>query len=303
MAHFLSRPGVNRLQAPISVPSGIFKGLYGDSEDLRAQCAHFMTECVRELVRLERLTGRTIRLGLEPEPATTGESIGEMIEYYNAILADGRQKFPQQLGVSRTRAEEIVRQFVTINLDLCHQAVEFEDPLDDLKKLSAAGIPLTGLHLSAAVQLREPSQNAEAFERFKAFDEPRYLHQVIAKQRDGSLARYDDIPAFLKPRRGAVDLKNISELRCHFHVPLFAELQGALTTTRDTVGPAARYALQQGLTDNFVVETYTWHVLSALAEAGNDGAKSVVGEGGKVDIQAGIVRELEWARRELERSS
>jgi hypothetical protein len=300
MTHFMSRPHIERLKAPISVPSGTFKGLYGDSEELRAQCAHFMTECVRELIRLERLTGRCVQLGLEPEPVTTGETVGEMIEYFNAILADARQKFPLQLGVTRQKAEELVRQFVTINLDLCHQAVEFEDPLDDLKKLHAAGIAVTGLHLSAALQLSEPAKNAEAFDRFKALDEPRYLHQIVARQRDGSLARYEDIPAFLKPRRGTVDLNNISELRCHFHVPLFAELQGALTTTRATVGPAARYALQQGLTDNFVVETYTWHVLSALAQSGNAGAKSVIGDKGAVDVPAGIVRELQWAKNELQ---
>ncbi|HYF49741.1 MAG TPA: metabolite traffic protein EboE [Planctomycetota bacterium] len=296
LTHFMARPEIERAQAAISVPSGVFKGLYGDAEEVKTQCAHFITECVRELLRLERLTGRRVVLGFEPEPATTGETIPEFIEYFKLIVADARQKFPLQLGITRERAEELVRTFVTVNMDLCHQAVEFEDPLEELKRLQAAGISVSGLHLSAAVKLTEPAKNSGDFERFKALDEPRYLHQVVARHRDGRLSRYDDIPLFVKPRRGAVNLDDITELRCHFHVPLFAELSGALTTTRVTVEPAVRYALEKGITDNFVAETYTWHVLSALASSGNEAARSVVGQDGKIDVRAGIVRELQWAR-------
>ena len=300
LTHFMARKDIARSQAAISVPSGTFKGLYGDSEEVKTQCAHFITECVRELFRLERLTGRRVVLGFEPEPATTGETIPEFVEYFKLILADARQKFPLQLGVSRERAEEIARQFVTVNLDLCHQAVEFEDPLEELKRLHASGIAISGLHLSAALKLSEPGKNAAGFQQFCALDEPRYLHQIVARHRDGKLSRYDDIPLFLKPRRGpAPKLEDISELRCHFHVPLFAELSGALTTTRDSVAPAARYALEKGLTDNFVVETYTWHVLSALASSGNEAARTVAGQDGAIDVKAGIVRELQWARAAL----
>jgi len=298
MTHFMDHSGRVGIPAAISVPSGVFNGLYPDSEEVRMQCAHFMTECVRELLRLERLTGKTVVLGLEPEPMTTGEAISEFITYFGTILADARQKFPQQLGVSRVQAEEIARRFITINLDLCHQAVEFEDCVDDLKKLKAAGITLSGLHLSAALTLKEPSKNEEALGRLKALDEPRYLHQIVAKNRDGSLTRLADMPDLWNPRRMKVKtLADFSELRCHFHVPLFTDLgNGALGTTRDSVGPAIRHALAENLTDNFIVETYTWNVLAGLAASGNAGAKSVVGDAGIVDIHSGIVSELKWAR-------
>ena len=299
LTHFMARPGIERLRAAISVPSGVFKGLYGDAEDVRVQCAHFITECTRELLRLERLTGSTVCLGLEPEPYTTAESCAEMIVYYKNILDVAREKFPAQLGVSPARAEEIIRQFVTINLDLCHQAVEFEDPVDDLKKLKAEGIPISGLHLSAALKLSEPAKNTAGFAQLKALDEPRYLHQVVALRRDGTLSRFEDIPAFLNPRkRGAAapTLSDFAELRCHFHVPLFANLgdDAGLASTRDTVGPATRFALAEGITDNFVVETYTWDVLKGMAGRGNAAAQSVAGISGNVDD--GIVKELQWAR-------
>jgi sugar phosphate isomerase/epimerase len=300
LTHFMARPGVDRKEAAISVPSGVFNGLYPDSEEVRAQCAHFMTECVRELLRLERLTGRTVRLGLEPEPMTSGESCDAFIVYYKQILSDAMSKFPQQLGVNRAQAEAIARRFVTINLDLCHQAVEFEDPADDLKRLAEAGIPVSGLHLSAALKLADPGQNLEGWSRLKALDEPRYLHQVVARKRDNSLLRFSDLPDLWNPRKlKGASLNDFTELRCHFHVPLFADLSGAsLTSTRDSVAPAARYALSKGLTDNFVVETYTWNVLAGLADAGNAGARAVIGAGAP-DIHAGIARELEWAKSAL----
>ena len=302
LTHFMARKGVDRLVAPVSVPSGVFKGLYGDAEDVKIQCAHFMTECVRELHRLERLTGRTVQLGIEPEPMTTGESCDEFLSYFKIILAEARQKFPLQLGISREMAEEITRRFVTINLDLCHQAVEFEDPTEDLKKLHAAGVVLSGLHLSAALKLKDPATNTDGLARLKGLDEPRYLHQIVARRADGSLDRFEDLPDLWNERKlKGRKLSDFNELRCHFHVPLFADFgrDGGLSSTRDTVGPAARYALKEGLTDNFVAETYTWGVLSALAEKGNAGARTVIEENGKADIHAGIVKELQWAKEEL----
>jgi hypothetical protein len=301
LTHFMARKNVNRTRAAISVPSGVFKGLYGDPDEVRMQCAHFITECVRELYRLERLTGRTVQLGLEPEPHTTAETLPEMIAYYEVILNEARQKFSTQLQISRGQAEEIARRFVTINLDLCHQAVEFEDPLEDLKKLQAAAVPLSGLHLSAALALKNPSADSKGLAQLKALDEPRYLHQVVARRNDGTLARFEDLPDLWNPRRlKGQALADFNELRCHFHVPLFADLNGELASTRDSVGPAARYALAQGLTDNFVAETYTWNVLAGLAASGNAGARAVVGSNGNVDIHAGIVKELQWAQAQLQ---
>jgi len=304
LTHCMARPGVDRLRAAISVPSGVFKGLYGDAEEVRMQCAHFITECVRELLRLERLTGRTVVLGLEPEPFTTGETIPEFIEYFGLILADARAKFPPQLGITREQAEAIARKFVTINLDLCHQAVEFEDPLDDLRKLNGAGIALSGLHLSAALKLKEPARNPDALAQLKALDEPRYLHQVVARKPNGGISRFEDLPDLWNARRlKGQALSDFAELRCHFHVPLFASFgeNSALSTTRESVGPAARYAIKEGLTDNLVVETYTWNVLSSFAQQGNAAARAVVGAGAAADIHAGIVQELKWAAEQIQK--
>ena len=287
-----------RTEAAVSVPTGTFKG-YVDNDEVKYQCGHFLTECARELNRLERLTGKTVRLGLEPEPYTTGESLEEFVSYYqNSILPNAREKYPQQLGLHSRQAEDLARKFITVNLDLCHQAVEFEDPLEDLKRLQAAGIALSGLHLSAALRLPEPARNQAAFERLMAMDEPRYLHQVVAKLREGGgLARFEDLPDLQNPKRlRGKTLANFEELRCHFHVPLCAEWPGPLASTRDAIGPAARYAAGAGLTGNLVVETYTWGVLGALAQQGSGAAREIVGAQNP-ELNAGLVRELQWAQK------
>jgi len=293
----------DRAEAAVSVPTGTFKG-YCDNEEIKAQCAHFLTECAKELMRLERLTGKTIKLGLEPEPYTTGETIGEFLEYYQKyILAAADEKWPSQLGVSAKQAEALARKFITVNLDLCHSAVEFEDPLEDLKQLQAAGIAVTGLHLSAALRLPEPHRNAAALDQLLGLNEPRYLHQVVGKLRDGNFARFEDLPDLerLRSRPRGWKMADFEEVRCHFHVPLFADWTGPLTSTREGVGPAARYAAKAGLTDNFIVETYTWGVLGDLAGKGAGAAREIVGPGG-VDVNAGLQRELQWAKAELQQA-
>lgn len=287
-------------ESSVSVPTGTFKG-YNDGDEIKSQCAHFITELVRELARLERLTGKTIRIGLEPEPHTTGETLDEFIDYFKRfILALADEKFPSQLGIGAKEAEALVRKFITINLDLCHQAVEYEDAVEDLKRLRAEGIAVSGVHVSAALKLAEPAKNADGWNQLKAMDEPRYLHQVVAKLRDGAFARFEDLPDLWNPRRlKGRKLEDFAELRCHFHVPLFADWPGALKSTRDGVGEAVRFAAKEGLTDNFVVETYTWNVLAGLAKQGSAGARTIVGDGA-VDVNAGLVKEILWAKEALE---
>ena len=154
LAHFMARQSPQRACAAISVPTGVFKAQYGDSEEVRAQCAHFLTECARELLRLESLTGRTVQLGLEPEPLTTGETCARVHRVLQAAPGGrGGQSTPGSWGSRARGRRSIARRFLTVNLDLCHQAVEFEDPVEALKQLQAAGIAVSGLHLAAALTL------------------------------------------------------------------------------------------------------------------------------------------------------
>jgi len=122
----------------------------------------------------------------------------------------------------------------------------------------------------------------------------------VARKHDGQLVRFEDLPDLKNPRRmKGLTVEDFAELRCHFHVPLFADFPGPLASTRDVVAPAARFAVREGITDNLVVETYTWNVLNDLARAGIASAQSIVGASG-VDVNAGLIQELQWTLSNLQ---
>ncbi|MFC5219007.1 metabolite traffic protein EboE [Streptomyces coerulescens] len=184
---------------------------------------------------MERSTGRSIRIGLEPEPGclveTTADAIGPLVDVGN-----------KRIGVC---------------VDTCHLATSFEDPGTALGALQAAGIPVVKAQLSAALHAQAPYL-PEVREALAAFDEPRFLHQTRVRTKDG-LRGTDDLGEAL--RLGGLPVT--APWRAHFHVPLHAVPTPPLTATlpvlRDCLtrlvgGPMAR-------THHLEVETYTWQAL------------------------------------------
>ena len=113
------------------------------------------------------------------------------------------------------------------------------------------------IQLSSALAVRLPEESGprrDVLAQVQSLCEPVYLHQVIERQRDGTLRRYRDLPDALE-RGGGSDS---SEWRIHFHVPLFAPYFGALQSTRDYIQRVLRV---QPLPSHFEIETYTWAVL------------------------------------------
>ncbi|GHH82037.1 xylose isomerase [Streptomyces sulfonofaciens] len=186
---------------------------------------------------LEELTGRSIRIGLEPEPGCTVETTGDAI----APLT----------GIGHPR--------IGVCVDTCHLATSFEDPATALGALTAARVPVVKSQLSAALHAEHPHRPAVRT-ALAAFDEPRFLHQTRTRTPAG-LRGTDDLGEALAG--GA--LPDTGPWRAHFHVPLHAAPAAPLTSTlpvlTDTLtrlvgGPAP-------LTRHLEVETYTWQALPA----------------------------------------
>lgn len=191
-----------------------------------------LDELAAGLADLERRTGRTIRVGLEPEPGCVVETTADAARLLNGVDT-------ARLGVC---------------LDTCHLAVEFEDPGEALARLDAAGLPVVKTQASAALHASDPSAARKALETFA---EPRYLHQTRAHTAEGVL-RADDLPDALND-----GLPAHGPWRVHFHLPLHADPPAPLSSTRTVLG-AALDALLGGpaaRTDHVEVETYTWTVL------------------------------------------
>ncbi|MCF1594122.1 metabolite traffic protein EboE [Streptomyces muensis] len=184
---------------------------------------------------LQELTGRDIRVGLEPEPGCTVETTADAITPLTAIGDD-------RIGVC---------------VDTCHLATSFEDPHTALDALAKARVPVVKSQLSAALHAEHPHL-PEVREALAAFDEPRFLHQTRTATAAG-LRGTDDLGEALQGDA----LPDASPWRAHFHVPLHAAPAAPLTSTLPVLKTALTRLVggPHPLTRHLEVETYTWQAL------------------------------------------
>ena len=223
-----------------------------------------------ELARLRDRTGCSIRVCLEPEPGCFLERTAEAVEF----LAERLPRFARRNGSSTVA----LRDHLGVCFDTCHQAVAFEDADTALTALREAGITVGKMQLSSALVVPDPRASRD---ELASFDEPRFLHQVRALGDDGSLLEADDLPESHR-------LPSDREWRVHFHVPIHAEVVGAVGTTRAFLERAVAAALGNSKLPHFEVETYTWSVLPEAARPNDDAG-----------LVRGLAEELRFARARL----
>jgi hypothetical protein len=222
-----------------------------------------------------------VALALEPEPCCYLETLDESARFFAEELfgAAGQQRFRSLTGLASGAAELALRRHLTLCLDACHAAVEFEDLEAGLARLDDAGIRVGKVQLSAGLCV--PQADADRAALLAAFADPVYLHQVVARE-PGGLRRWTDLPeALAAPACPA-------EWRIHFHVPLFLERFDAAGRLRSTQPFLARLLERQRsrpISTHLEVETYTWDVLPE--------------EHRRSDVASAVVRELRWVLARL----
>lgn len=261
----------------LSTVPGTFKPLGAGAE---AEMAANMIECVAECVRLKQDTGTTVALAIEPEPYCFLETIAETVAYFRDYLYsdDAVAQLAGHTGLSTSEAAAALPSHLGLCYDVCHAAVEYEDPARSIADLRSAGIPVHKIQLSAALRVAEVTPDAR--EALKAFDEPTYLHQVISRSGEG-LHYLPDLPDALA--RGAE--ADGEEWRIHFHVPIFVEEIERLGTTQEFLREILRLHKEQPISDHLEVETYTWDVLPPDLTA--------------LSMEDAVARELNWVIGQL----
>ena len=175
-----------------------------------------------------------------------------------------------------------MRKHLGLCLDLCHAAVEFEEPVEVYAALRAAGLAVAKLQISAGLRLPTVDHNTRAL--LEPFDDGVYLHQVIEK-RDGDITRFPDLaPAF-----AALDeTPGIQgrEWRVHYHVPLFLGDLGSFSSTQSFVQEALALHRQDPISQHLEVETYTWGVLPERYRT--------------TRLPPAIARELQWVQQQFQ---
>jgi sugar phosphate isomerase/epimerase len=227
---------------------------------------------VLELHRLREATGTTIRIALEPEPCCALETTGEVLEFFGVAV----RPFTKHLvaaGLTPSTADEVVARHLGVCLDLCHAAVEHEDPVDVLRRLDAAGVQVFKVQVSAALVVPDPEDDLQRA-ALARFVEPRWLHQVGAPTRVAL-----DLPQALADP----ELAKSKPWRVHFHVPLHQAKVGGLPTTRPDVERFLRHAATLDRPPVLELETYTWSVVPDADD----------------DLAANVAAEIAWARERL----
>lgn len=242
-----------------------------------------MLTVVEELVRIKQQEGISLHLDIEPEPDGLIETADEFVEWFNLyLLPIGIERLNDEFGWSAGECEAALREHVQLCYDVCHFAVGYERPEDVLQKLQDNALKVGKIQISAALKATFPvekNSREAVLDQFRQFNEPTYLHQVVAQNDEGELLRYPDLPEALLAFN-----KNHVEWRSHFHVPLFVNDYGLLQSTQDDIREVLRLQREKPFTKQLEVETYTWEVLP---------------EDLKMRLNDSIGRELEWVLKQV----
>jgi hypothetical protein len=238
---------------------------------------------VGHLAELEKRTGRRVKLALEPEPFCFLETTAETIEYFNTHVYSSvaTEYLVGTLGLAASEVHSLVRRYLGVVFDICHQSVEFEDIAASLADLRAAGVPV--FKLQAASALWVPDVTPEIVAELVPFTDTIYLSQTTERRQNGELIRHLTLADAIEAWRASPALPR--EWRTHIHVPVFLDQIGGFRTTRDGISAALAAHVQSPISDHLEIETYTWDVLPPALKTG--------------DITEYVAREIEWVRGEL----
>ncbi len=237
-----------------------------------------------ELIKIYLETGVIMHLDIEPEPDGILETGGEFIQWYeDYLLPTGTHRISNKFGITADEAEQLIKQHVTLCYDVCHFAIGYESHQQVINELDAKGIKVGKIQISAALKANLPDNESsrqsikQAFERF---NEPTYLHQVVAWVSESNVLRYPDLPEAL------ADIQNplAKQWRAHFHVPIFTQDYGLVQSTQSDIVEVLNIQKAKPFTNHLEAETYTWGVLP-------DEKKLPMGDS--------IARELNWIKQQF----
>jgi hypothetical protein len=243
-----------------------------------------MLQVVQQLVGIHRSGGPFMHLDVEPEPDGMLENSAEYIRwFFDYLLPAAIPMLVDKFGFTEEEAAEKVKAHIQLCYDVCHFALVYESPAAVLDTMRQYGLRIGKLQISAALKAILPEGNIEReaiINAFRTFNEPTYLHQVIARTATGYL-HYPDLPEAISD----ADNVAVKEWRSHFHVPVFIDQYGLLSSTQTDIREVLQLQVKQPFTPHLEIETYTWDVLPADL---------------KLPMDQSVSREMEWVLQQLE---
>lgn len=271
------------LEGSVSTVPGAYRARVAGEPDA-ARMAGLLLRHAATLHRLRERTGRVISLALEPEPCCYLETTAGTVRFFERHLfsAAAVAAFARLTGLSRVESESALHRHLGVCFDACHMAVEFENPVEGLRALRAAGIRIGKIQLSAGLRVLLDASDRRVLDALRPFAEGVYLHQVVERW-GNTLTRFADLPDALEAvERGGTGPR---EWRIHFHVPLFRRELGPFANTQDDLRALLDLLRREAVSPHLEVETYTWEVLPE--------------EYRREDIVTAVGRELAWVLTQL----
>lgn len=243
--------------------------------------ADFLLATARYLHRLSEKRGCEIVLAIEPEPGCVLETAEGLVEFFQRYLL-------------RSPDAELARQHLTVCHDICHSGVMFEPQQKALETYFSAGIRVGKVQVSSAIHVPwdqaagDAERRSLVMQQLSCLQETKYLHQTTACNSTGKLEKLaEDLPQALEgwTREGLP----LHPWRIHFHVPVYVDQFGELSTTRSDIMEACQYLEEHRqcqisgrawFTGHYEVETYAWPVLPPELAVS--------------DLAEGIAKELEF---------
>ena len=263
-----------------SAPLGFKPKVTGD--DVVEAYTSNVIDVVAHLVALKKQTGKTVTLGLEPEPRCYLETTDETIQYFKSRLFSGEtaKRLAKATGLNEADAAQAMRDFTGVVFDIGHQSVGYEDIPASLQKLVDNGVQIVKLQEAASMYIPDVTQ--KTVDALQTFAKTIYLSQTC-QNKDGQKTWFLNLEDAFEDW-----YKNPGprEWRTHFHVPVFLnDLGGAFGTTRFALEQALAFHKKTPLSTHLEIETYTWDVLPEHLKTG--------------DIVEYVTRELEWVKGQL----
>jgi hypothetical protein len=140
------------IEGSVSTVPGSFKEFISSREQ-ELEIRKNIFRCVEHIARVTKKSKRTLHLGLEPEPLGLLENSAETISFFEQLRLEHKND---------PRLDE----FLGVNYDCCHFAIEFEESRAAINSLRAAGIKISKLHLSSALKTKATSEARAALKNF-----------------------------------------------------------------------------------------------------------------------------------------
>jgi hypothetical protein len=234
---------------------------------------------VDQLIRIKQITGKLIHIDIEPEPDGLLGNGKEFLQWYVQYLMPlGIQFIQDKYSVNEDEASSMIREHIQLCYDICHFAVCYEDHAHIIEEIRSLGIKTGKIQISAALKSALPESTQERknyIDAFRKFNEPVYLHQVVALKKDGKLLPYPDLDVALADALNP----DVTEWRAHYHVPLFVSSYGVLQSTQADIEKVLSIHDHNMFTFHLEIETYTWEVLP---------------DDMRLPANESIIREMQW---------